>query len=173
MRSIKCKYCGKSYSSPSEMQKRKCHSHPNGAWGGYCTPDSMELTVWGIEKYYKERSDLEDKIKAIEQEKGRWCEEYKKHTPLLDCVLEKDCVDDEPYKVKLEIRNSDLNQLALDMANGITDKTRDAINTIYALRAGCDYVLNNEDAQEEGSLSTWLDEIKSLKEELFLRFLIY
>lgn len=166
MRTIKCKYCRKSYSSPSEMQKRKCHSHPNGAWGGYCTPDRSEKLLWELEKHHEDQVKAEEVSRNMAEESDRFVREYKKHTPLLDCVLKKDLVDDEPCESSLEIRNSDLNQLALNLANGINSETRDAINTIYALRAGCDYVLHNSDAQKEGSLNTWLDSIKQLKDEV-------
>ena len=170
MKTIKCKYCGKGYSSPSEMRKRKCHSHPNGAWGGYCTPSPLDESSWRAEKFYDSViKDCEDFRKDTQKRKvheAEFVREYKKHTPLLDCMLVKHFVDDELDEGKLQIRESDLNQLALDLANGITHETRDAINTIYALRAGCDYVLDTEDAQKEGSLTTWLDDVKSLKDEV-------
>ena len=171
MRTIKCKYCGKSYASPSEMRTRKCHSHPNGAWGGYCTPSSSDLSGWKIAQfsddqrtYYAELKDTKKKIGQIQMREAEFRRVYKQHTPLLDCVLE-ECVYNESDVNELQIRWLDLNQLALDMANGINKRTRDAINTIYALRAGCDYVLKNADARKEGSLDTWLDEIKQLKDE--------
>ena len=169
MKKIKCKYCGKIYSSPSEMRKRKCHSHPKGAWGGYCTPDSVDGFFWALEKNCEDlRHDaeiLKEDLRQEEQEKEVRVREYKKHTPLLDCVLDVSA-DGEPSGYSLQIRNLDLNQFALDMANGIEEKSRDAINTVYALRAGCDYVLNNEDAQKERSLGIWLDEIKLLRDEV-------
>ena len=169
MKTIKCKYCGKSYTSPSEMRKRKCHSHPKGAWGGYCTPDHVEASFWGMEKHYEEMSEasriIEDRRKVEEQEDGRWREEYKKHTPLLDCVLNKGS-HDEPNTYELQIRNLDLNGFAVELANGLNKNSRDAINTVYALRAGCDYVLSNAEAQKEGSLNTWLDAIQRLKNEV-------
>lgn len=88
---------------------------------------------------------------------------YKQHTPLLDCVLEYVYESDAtPISISFIL----LTQLSIDMANGINKKTREAINTIYALRAGCDYVLNNEDAQKEGSLGLWLDGIRQLKDEV-------
>ena len=163
MRTIKCKYCGKSYASPSEMRKRKCHSHPKGAWGGYCTAGYVEESLWGLEKHWETEAEIRKEREMRESEFKR---EYKMHTPLLDCVLSGDVGDDEPSEYYLQIRNSDLHQLAVDLANGINNETRDAINTIYALRAGCDYVLNNVEAQKEGSLNTWLDRIKQLKEEV-------
>ena len=170
MKTIKCKYCGKSYPSPSEMRKRKCRSHPKGAWGGYCTPSSLEESFWKADKFYESQMsqvrELRDSINEQKRREAEFTREYKKHTPLLDCVLGMDLGGDEPSGYKLQIRNSNLYQLALDLANGIIDETRDAINTIYALRAGCDYVLNNADAQKEGSLSTWLDELKQLKDEV-------
>lgn len=170
MRNIKCKYCGKIYASPSEMRKRKCHSHPNGAWGGYCTPDSLDESEWKSEKFYdsllKHFEDQEEDDRKRKMHEAELVREYKKHTPLLDCMLGKSIVGDEIGDYKLKIRNSDLNQLALDLANGITTRNRDAINTIYALRTGCDYVLNNVDAQKEGSLCAWLGEIKRLKYEV-------
>ena len=172
MRTIKCKYCGKSYASPSEMRKRKCHSHPKGAWGGYCTPSLLDESSWKADKFFESQmSQLrkwDDFINKRKKEKAEFRREYKKHTPLLDCVLSGDVGDDEPSEYYLQIRNSDLHQLAIDLANGINKgkENRDAINTIYALRAGCDYVLNNADAQKEGSLNYWLDEIKLLKDEV-------
>ena len=170
MRDIKCKYCGKIYASPSEMRKRKCHSHPNGAWGGYCTPSRSDEFNWNSGRFFDGViNDCEDRRKKAEKRKmdeAEFVREYKMHTPLLDCMLGKDLLDNEPDSNKFEIKNSDLNQLALDIANGITHETRDAINTIYALRAGCDYVLNNADAQKEGSLNTWFDKIKQLKDEV-------
>ena len=161
MRKIKCKYCGKVYSSPSEMRKRKCHAHPKGAWGGCCTPDKADAFFWGVEKHYK---SLDDDCRKTNENSQRFKREYKKHTPLID--LGGTWHADKPSENELQIRNTDLNQFALDMANGINDQTRDAINTIYALRAGCDYVLDNTDAQKEGSLNTWLDKIKQLKDEV-------
>ena len=170
MRDIKCKYCGKIYASPSEMRKRKCHSHPNGAWGGYCTPSRSDEFNWNsgrfIDGIIRDCEDRREKAEKRKMDEAEFVREYKKHTPLLDCMLGKDFLDNEPDGSKLEIQNSDLNQLALDMANGINDESRDAINTIYALRAGCDYVLNNADAQKKGSLGSWLDEIKRLKDEI-------
>ena len=172
MRTIKCKYCGKSYASPSEMRKRKCHSHPKGAWGGYCTPDNADAFFWGMEKHYKSMDENLRKIKEIsqreEENSQRYKCEYKRHTPLIDSIIgiRETWHDDKPSGSDLQIRHSDLNQLALDMANGINKKTRDAINTVYALRAGCDYVLGNADAQKEGSLNTWLGKIKQLKDEV-------
>lgn len=149
------------------MQKRKCHSHPNGAWGGYCTPSRSDEFNWNSGGFFDGViNDCEDRRKKAEKRKmdeAEFVREYKMHTPLLNCMLGKDILDNEPDSNKFEIKNSDLNQLALDLANGIKDETRDAINTIYALRAGCDYVLNNADAQNEGSLNTCLDEIKLLK----------
>ena len=170
MRDIKCKYCGKIYTSPSEMRKRKCHSHPNGAWGGYCTPSRSDEFNWNSGRFFDGViNDCEDRRKKAEKRKmdeAEFVREYKMHTPLLDCMLGKDLLDNEPDSNKFEIKNSDLNQLALGLANGINNETQDAINTIYALRAGCDYVLNNADAQKEGKLDQWLDEIKQLKAEV-------
>lgn len=170
MRDIKCKYCGKIYASPSEMRKRKCHSHPNGAWGGYCTPSRSDEFNWNsgrfIDGIIRDCEDRREKAEKRKMDEAEFVREYKKHTPLLDCMLGKDLLDNEPDSNKFEIKNSDLNQLALDLANGIAHETRDAINTIYALRAGCDYVLNYADAQKEGSLGTWLDTIKRLKDEI-------
>lgn len=172
MRTIKCKYCGKSYASPSEMRKRKCHSHPKGVWRGYCTPDNADAFFWGMEKHYKSMDENLRKIKEIsqreEENSQRYKCEYKRHTPLIDSIIgiRETWHDDKPSGSDLQIRHSDLNQLALDMANGINKKTRDAINTVYALRAGCDYVLNNTDAQKEGALNTWLDEVKLLKDRV-------
>lgn len=171
MRTIKCKYCGKSYASPSEMRTRKCHSHPKGAWGGYCTPDRIEEGLWELEESRNsQRKNLEEYKKAVELREMKESEcrrEYKKHTPLLDCVLDVS-MKGELNEYRLQIRNSDLNQLALELANGINTgkESRDAINTIYALRAGCDYVLDNTDTQKEGSLNTWLGKIKQLKDEV-------
>lgn len=172
MRTIKCKYCGKSYASPSEMRKRKCRSHPKGVWGGYCTPDNADAFFWGMEKHYKSMDENLRKIKEIsqreEENSQRYKCEYKRHTPLIDSIIgiRETWHDDKPSGSDLQIRHSDLNQLALDMANGINKKTRAAINTVYALRAGCDYVLNNTDAQKEGALNTWLDEVKLLKDRV-------
>jgi hypothetical protein len=172
MKMIKCKYCGKSYASPSEMRKRKCHSHPKGAWGGYCTPSPLEESNWKVEKFSESQMsqlrELDDIINERKRKESEFRREYKRHTPLLDCMLGKDLVGDEPDEDKLEIRNSDLHQLALDLANGINKgkENRDAINTIYALRNGCDYVLNNADAQKDGPLNSWLDEVKLLKDEV-------
>lgn len=169
-KNIKCKYCGKIYASPSEMRKRKCHSHPNGAWGGYCTPSRSDEFNWNSGRFIDGIiKDCEDRRKEAEKRKMdevEFVREYKRHTPLLDCMLGKDLLDNEPASYKFEIKNSDLNQLALDLANGITHETRDAINTIYALRAGCDYVLNYADAQKKGELDQWLDDVKSLKDEV-------
>ncbi len=161
MKTIKCKYCGKSYASPSEMRKRKCRSHPKGVWGGYCTPDKLDAFLWGQEKYNK---SIDDDLRKIKENSERFKCEYKKHTPLID--LGRTWYTNHPSGIDLQIRESDLNQLALDMANGINDQSRDAINTVYALRAGCDYVLDNTDAQKEGSLNTWLGKIKQLKDEV-------
>lgn len=163
MRTIKCKYCGKSYASPSEMRKRKCRSHPKGVWGGCCTPNQADAFFWGMEKHIQ---STKDNLSKIEANSRRYKCEYKKHTPLIDSVIGGTWYDDKPSGYNLQIRNSDLNQLALDMANGINNQTRDAINTVYALRAGCDYVLDNIDAQKEGSLNTWLGTIKQLKDEV-------
>ena len=161
MKTIKCKYCGKSYASPSEMRKRKCRLHPKGVWGGYCTPDNADAFLWEQEKHYK---SMDDNIRAIKENSQSFKREYKKHTPLID--LGRTWYTNHPSRIDLQIRESDLNQLALDMANGINDQTRDAINTVYALRAGCDYVLDNTEAQKEGSLNTWLGKIKQLKDEV-------
>lgn len=161
---IKCKYCGKIYSSPSEMRKRKCHSHPDGAWCGYCTPKSGDEASWKIRKWM-ESLEAESKERRREAEKReRDKAEYKKRTPLLDCFF--GTYEVEPSSYDLQIRHSNLKRLACDLANGINSKTRDAINTIYALRDGCDFVLNNADAQKEGSLNTWIEEIKRLKDEV-------
>ena len=168
MRTIKCKYCGKSYASPSEMRKRKCRSHPKGVWGGYCTPNPLEESSWNASQFFdsqlKHCAETEDRRRKIKAESERCKEEYRKHTPLID--LGGTWHTSEPSESELQIRNSDLNQFARDMANGINEKTRDAINTVYALRAGCDYVLDNVDAQKEGSLNTWLGKIKQLKDEV-------
>ena len=61
MKSIKCKYCGKIYDSPSEMHKRKCHSHPDGAWAGYCTAGNVDEFTWSMEKHF------EDQKKTLEE----------------------------------------------------------------------------------------------------------
>lgn len=166
MRAVKCKYCGKSYASPSEMLKRKCHSHPKGAWAGCCTPDQLDELRWGIEKKLEDSRKAREEREKREKKEAEFLREYKTHTPLLDYVLNKKHGEDAISETDLMIRYMDLNCFAVDLANGINAKTRDAINTIYALRAGCDYVLNNVDAQKEGSLSTWLDEIKQLKDEV-------
>lgn len=163
MRSIKCQYCGRVYESPSVMRTKKCHSHPKGAWCGYCTPDRVDEFQWGIEKRSEENRKREHEGMLLD---AKFSHEYKKHTPLLDCVLKRDAFEDGPSSFHLQIRNSDLNDLAVQVANGINSKTRDAINTIYALRDGCDFVLNNAEAQKEGSLGTWLDEVKRLKDEV-------
>lgn len=171
MKPIKCKYCGKIYDSPSEMHKRKCHSHPDGAWAGYCTAGNVDEFTWSMEKHVEEFSKTVARCQQLREEKAAeeaaFSREYKKHTPLLDCVLEKGA-DGEPSEYKLKIQNSDIHQFAREMVNGLHkgDETRDAINTIYALRSGCDYVLNNADAQNEGSLDSWLAEIRQLKEEV-------
>ena len=161
MRTIKCKYCGKSYASPSEMRKRKCRSHPKGVCGGYCTPDKADAFFWGMEKHNESMRNI---IRQTEEDSQRYKSEYRTHTPLID--LGGTWYTNKPSGSDLQIRNSDLNQFARDMANGINEKTRDAINTVYALRAGCDYVLDNADAQKEGSLNTWLGKIKQLKDEV-------
>ena len=171
MRNIKCKYCGKTYASPSEMRKRKCHSHPNGCWGGYCRPDSMDEFLWVTEENReltrRSLENLERMEREQKQAEAEFVRKYKKHTPLLDCVIGRGDDADEPSQEKLQIRELDLNQFARDMANGINSGTRDAINTVYALRAGCDYVLNNEDAREGGAfLDSWLDKIARLKDEI-------
>ena len=168
MRTIKCKYCGKSYASPSEMRKRKCHSHPKGAWGGYCSPDFMDKALWEMECYTASVNDISRKIDECEKNSQRFKREYKSHTPLIDSVIDigGTWLDDKPSGDDFQIRDSDLNDLAVELANGINAQTRDAINTIYALRAGCDHVLKNEDAQKDGSLNTWLDEIRQLKDEV-------
>lgn len=161
---IKCKYCGKIYSSPSEMRKRKCHSHPDGAWCGYCTPDRLKAMTWQVMEDIRRRGE---DAREREIEEAKFVREYKKHTPLLDCMLKRELGRrDEPSEYHLQLRNSDLNDVAVAFANGINSETQDAINTVYALRSGCDYVLNNADAQKEGSLNTWLDEIKRLKDEV-------
>ena len=157
------------------MRKRKCRSHPKGMWGGYCTAGYGAEVVWGIERNVEiereNRRKLLDMIRKDEEEEECWREEYKKHTPLLDCVLEK--FGDEPSEYKLKIRNSDLNKLAYDLARGILswnpprEVPRDVINTIYSLRDGCDYVLNHAEAQKEGFLSSWLDKVQQLKDEVF------
>lgn len=171
MRDIKCKYCGKIYASPSEMRKRKCRSHPNGCWGGYCRPDSMDEFLWVTEENReltrRSLENLERMEREQKQAEAEFVRKYKKHTPLLDCVIGRGDDADEPSQEKLQIRELDLNQFARDMANGINSGTRDAINTVYALRAGCDYVLNNEDARESGAfLDSWLDKIARLKDEI-------
>ena len=175
MEPIKCKYCGKSYASPSEMRKRKCHSHPKGAWGGYCTPDFYDEIIWKAHKDSEDTKQWQRTLAEMEErraeENAEFAREYKKHTPLLDCVLEK--FGDEPSEYKLKIRNSDLNKLAYDLARGILswnpprEVPRDVINTIYSLRDGCDYVLNHAEAQKEGFLSSWLDKVQQLKDEVF------
>ena len=58
MKTIKCKYCGKSYASPSEMRKRKCRSHPKGAWGGCCEADPAEIPLYWV--YKRKEKDVED-----------------------------------------------------------------------------------------------------------------
>ena len=164
MKTIKCKYCGKSYASPSEMRKRKCRSHPKGTWGGYCTPDSADEYFWGMEKYYE---SLDDSLQKSEENSKRYKNEYKKHTPLID--FGGTWYSDKPFEHDLQIRASNLNDFAAKLANGINEKTRDAINTVYALRAGCDHVLECAEqyrCSEKGSLSSWLDEIKQLKDEV-------
>lgn len=171
MRNIKCKYCGKIYASPREMRKRKCRSHPNGCWGGYCRPDSMDEFLWVTEENReltrRSLENLERMEREQKQAEAEFVRKYKKHTPLLDCVIGRGDDADEPSQEKLQIRELDLNQFARDMANGINSGTRDAINTVYALRAGCDYVLNNEDARESGAfLDSWLDKIARLKDEI-------
>ncbi len=165
MKTIKCKYCGKSYTSPSEMRKRKCHSHPKGAWGGYCSPASFDEAIWEADSIIKWCEDGREETAKRKMREAEFVRKYKTHTPLLDCVLGMDFAD-ELNENKLQIRQSDLNKLALDLANGITHETRDAINTIYALRAGCEFVLNNAEVQKEGKLDQWLDDIKSLKDEV-------
>lgn len=164
MRTIKCKYCGKRYASPSEMRKRKCHSHPRGAWGGFCAPDRIDELLWEREANLEEMRESHRQLEENERNSERYKCEYKKHTPLID--FGNTWSAEEPQSYDLQIRFSDLDGFARDLANGINDRTRDAINTIYALRDGCDYVLNNTDAQEEGSLGTWLDEIRQLKDEV-------
>ena len=170
MRTIKCKYCGKSYASPSEMRKRKCHSHPKGAWGGYCTPDSLDEFLWGMGKNREERENdyrkLEENRRIEEEKSERYKAAYRQHTPLLD--LWGTWYHDEPQESDLQIWGMDLNSFAAKLANGINkgEETRDAINTVYALRAGCDYVLNNEDVQKERGLYGWLFGIKQLKDEV-------
>lgn len=167
MRTIKCKYCGKSYASPSEMRTRKCHSHPKGAWGGYCTPSPLDESCWKAEIQLNAIRERQRERRKREMEEAKLRLEFKTHTPLLDSVLDVSA-NGEPSGYRLQIRNSDLNQLALELANGINTgkESRDAINTIYALRAGCDYVLGNTDAQKNGSLNTWLGKIKQLKDEV-------
>ena len=171
MKPIKCKYCGKIYDSPSEMHKRKCHSHPDGAWAGYCTAGNVDEFTWSMEKHFEDQKKTLNELKQIREEEAAeeadFSRMYKKHTPLLDCVLEKGA-DGGPREYKLKIQNSDIHQFAREMANGLNTgkETRDAINTIYALRSGCDYVLNNADAQKEGSLGSWLAEIRQLKGEV-------
>ena len=124
---IRCKYCGRIYSSPSEMRKRKCHSHPKGAWCGYCTPDQLEAMMWQMEEDGRRRRE---DARAREVKEAKFVREYKMHTPLLDCVLKTD-YGDEPSEYHLQLRNSDLNDVAVAFANGINSKTQDAINTVH------------------------------------------
>lgn len=166
MNGIKCKFCGKVYSSPSEMRKRKCHSHPKGAWCGYCTPDAFEAVQWQIYEHCEELEENRRRFEQIEADEAERVLEFKKHTPLLDCVIS--LVDDELSEYKLKLKNADMNKFALDLANGINKENRDAINTIYALRAGCDYVLEHADARDEGSLESWLDDVRQLKDKVIL-----
>lgn len=169
MRTIKCKYCGKSYASPSEMRKRKCRSHPKGVWGGYCTPNPLEETGWKADKFFESQMarirELDDCQRTIKANSERHKSEYKKHTPLITWGT---WYTDHPSEINLQIREANLNELSRDLANGINKgkENRDAINTIYALRAGCAYVWNNPEAQKEGHLNSWLKEIKQLKDEV-------
>jgi len=170
VKGIKCKYCGRIYDSPSIMRTKKCHSHPKGAWCGYCTPSPLDESSWEAHRFFDaQRRRIEESEQRREKEKreeAAFLYEYKKHTPLLDCMLKKNSWEDDISECGLQIRGSDLRKLAIALANGINDKTKDAINTLYALRDGCDHVLNNVDAREDGSLGSWLEEIKWLKEEL-------
>lgn len=108
MRNIKCKYCGKVYTSPSEMRKRKCHSHPNGAWGGYCTPSRSDEFNWNsgrfIDGIIKDCEDCRKEAEKRKMDEVEFVREYKRHTPLLDCMLGKDLLDNEPDSNKFEIK---------------------------------------------------------------------
>ena len=172
---IKCKYCKKPYPSPSVMRSKKCRYHPKGMWGGWCEPNAADEFLWGLynqqEKRRKAAEEQEQENRRYEAEKAEFLRNYKKHTPLLDCMLHYHGAKYSPEgagisEFKFEIRNSDLNQLSLSLANGMNEQSRDAINTIYALRAGCEYVLNNPEAQDEGKLNTWTGKIALLKDEV-------
>jgi len=164
MKGIKCKYCGKIYDSPSIMRTKKCHSHPKGAWCGYCTPERLDEFMWEQERASENIKKASENIRHEREEAAAARCAYRQQTPLLECVIGE--FSGEPSEHSLQLRNSDINEFALGLANGINEKSRDAINTVYALRDGCDYVLNNPEAQKDGSLHSWLGEIKQLKEKV-------
>ena len=128
MRTIKCKYCGKSYASPSEMRKRKCRSHPKGVWGGYCTPNPLEETGWKADKFFESQMarirELDDCQRTIKANSERHKSEYKKHTPLITWGT---WYTDHPSEINLQIREANLNELSRDLANGINKGKKEVV----------------------------------------------
>ena len=175
MDKIKCMYCGKVYSSPSEAHKRSCRQHPKGCWKGCCKGQIHEEFLWGtLHQIEKRREDIR-KIDQIQAEENA-AKMAKRPVFFVDkrsiwnsdgeeSLRKSNISMSEDDRKKMDV---DLRTLSLKLINQWEEPV--AKNTIEDLAICCQHAIDHE-AGENEKLSSWGDHLKQLKQKLMgIRF---